>query len=259
MTLESRILRLLGQPGTDKRLGKGQHYFPEAVRAAYRDAPSPTPQEISAALWGLVARGLVYIDFSQSAPENWEWRLTRAGDASARDEQFNPDDPEEFLKRLRVAAPETPALVELYMREALLCYVHRAYLASAVMLGVASEAALLDVATAAATWLGHFGTKLADALRHGRTPIGPLFDMFRRAFEPHKPLLPDPLRDGLTLTMDAVADAIRLTRNDSGHPTGRALDREDQYIALQMSGRYFVKLATLSRFLKDPKSARPAV
>ena len=143
------------------------------------------------------------------------------------------------------------------MREALVCHTHRAYLASAVMLGVASEAALLDLASATASWLGHFGTKLSEALKNGRTPIGPLFDLFRRAIEPHKPLLPDELRDGLTLTMDAVADAIRLTRNDSGHPTGKALDREDQYIALQMSGRYFVKLATLTHFLKDPKSPRP--
>jgi hypothetical protein len=149
MTLQSRILRLLGQPGVDKRLGKGQHYFPEGIRAAYRDAPPPEPQEISAALWGLVARGLVYIDFSQSAPENWQWQLT--GAASARDEQFNPDDPEEFLKRLAVAAPAAPPC--LYMREALICYTHRAYLTSAVMLGVASEAALLDLASAAASWL----------------------------------------------------------------------------------------------------------
>ena len=104
MTLQSRILRLLAQPGVDKRLGKGRHYFPEAVLASYRGDTPPAAHDITATLWGLVARGLVYIDVSQSAPENWEWRLTAAGNASAKDENFNPDDTEEFLKRLRASA-----------------------------------------------------------------------------------------------------------------------------------------------------------
>ena len=90
MTLQSRILRLLAQPGVDKRLGKGRHYFPEAVLASYRGDTPPAAHDITATLWGLVARGLVYIDVSQSAPENWEWRLTAAGNASAKDENFNP-------------------------------------------------------------------------------------------------------------------------------------------------------------------------
>ncbi len=223
MTLQSRILRLLGQPGADKRLGKGRHYFPEAVRASYRGEAPPAAHEISATLWGLVARGLVYIDLSQSAPENWEWRLTDAGSASAKDENFNPDDTEEFFKRLRTSAPDLPEIVGLYMREALSCYTHRAYLASAVMLGVASEAALLELIPTAATWLGQFGKKLSDASNNGRTPIGPLFEVFRKAIEPHKQLLPEALRDGLTITFDAVADAIRQTRNESGVATENVL------------------------------------
>ena len=258
MTLQSRILRLLAQTGVDKRLGKGRHYFPEAVVASYRGEAAPAAHEITATLWGLVARGLVYIDVSQSAPENWEWRLTTAGTASAKDENFNPDDVEQFFQRLRASAPDLPHVVGLYMREALICYAHRTYLASAVMLGVASEAALLSLISAAAAWLGPFGKKLSEASATGRPPIGALFEMFRRATEPHKQLLPEELRDGLTITFDAVADAIRLARNDSGHPTGRTLEREDQYIALQMAGRYLVKLSALIRSLNDPQSARPS-
>jgi hypothetical protein len=66
------------------------------------------------------------------------------------------------------------------------------------------------------------------------------------------------LSDGLTITFDALADAIRITRNDAGHPSGKTLQREDQYIALQMAGRYFVKLSALIAFLKDPASVRPS-
>jgi hypothetical protein len=260
MTLQSQILRLLAQPGVDRRLGRGHHYFPEAVKKAYTDKSQPPPgdHEITETLWALVARGLVYIDISQPAPENWTWRLTGAGQDSAKDEHFNPDDSERFLARLRTDAPDLPNLVELYMREAMLSFAARAYLASAVMLGVASEVALLEVSAAAATWLGRYGSKLAELLKKERTPLASISDALRRALEPHKHLLPEELSNGLTLTLDALADAIRLTRNDSGHPTGKTLSREDQYIALQMAGRFFVKLSLLTRFFKDPTSSRPS-
>jgi hypothetical protein len=60
---------------------------------------------------------------SQSAPENWEWRLKNAGTTSARDEVFNPDDPERYLDRFRKNAAGLTPLVELYLTEALTCYV----------------------------------------------------------------------------------------------------------------------------------------
>lgn len=259
VTLQSEIMRLLGSNGVDKRLGKGRHYFPEAVRQQFerQGKTAPSNHEITQVLWGLVSRGLIFIDFSQSAPENWEWRLTDAGQRSATDENYNPDDPERYLKRFRSAASNLGPTVEMYLAEALRCYVSGAYLASAVMLGVASEATFLDVAPTAATWLGTYGQKLSDAIANNKVPFVQKFDAFRLALEPHKRLLPPEVGDALSLTFHSVLDAFRVTRNDSGHPTGRTLSREDQYIAIQMAGRYLQRFAQLKHFFEDTSSPRP--
>ena len=101
ITLQSTILRLLSQPQVDKRLGRGEHYFTEAVLNEYPKEKQPSVQLITQTLWSLLGRGLIYIDIWQPAPENWAWRLTDAGAASAKDEQFNPDDPELYMTKLR--------------------------------------------------------------------------------------------------------------------------------------------------------------
>jgi hypothetical protein len=98
-----------------------------------------------AAVWSLLAQGLAYIDYSQPAPENWELRLSEAGAAAAADRHPNPDDPAGYLVRLR-EIPHMSSLVREYATEALQAYNARLYRASAVMLGVASEAAVLEAA-----------------------------------------------------------------------------------------------------------------
>jgi hypothetical protein len=40
----------------------------------------------------------------------------------------------------------------------------------------------------------------------------------------------------------------RISRNEAGHPTGKSILREDQYISLQMFGRYIHKLYDLKAF-----------
>jgi len=250
ITIQSMILRLLSQPNVDKRLGGGRHYFPEAVKNAFPADNRPSEAPIAQTLWGLIGRGLVYIDISQPAPENWEWRLTNAGIASAKDEQFNPDDPERYLTRLRSNVPNVSDLVLLYASEAVHCYTHERYLASAVMLGVASEAAFLEMAQASVNWLGGAGKNLQEVLRDPRQRYVRKFEEFRKRIEPRKADLPPELVDGMSLTFDSVLDLLRISRNDAGHPTGKVVSREDQYISLQMFARYLQRLYDLRSFFQ---------
>ena len=250
-TLQSTILRLLSDPNVDKRLGRGEHYFTEAVIKAYSQEKSPTSAEIAQTLWFLLGRGLVYIYMWQHAPENWEWQLTKAGIESAKDEQFNPDDLDRYLLRLRANVPDVSDLVFLYASEAVRCYSHENYLASAVMLGVASEAAFLEMADSSVKWIGASGEKLRDVL-DSKQPYVKKFDEFRKRIEPRKIDLPSDLVDGMSLTFDSVLDLLRISRNDAGHPTGKPVLREDQYIALQMFARYLQKLYQLRTFFLSP-------
>ena len=248
ITLQSTILRLLSQPQVDKRLGKGEHYFTDAVLKEYRDEEQPSLQLIAQTLWSLLGRGLIYIDIWQPAPENWAWVLTDEGVASAKDEQFNPDDPERYMERLRSNTPDLSDLVSVYADEAIRCYTHGCYLASAVMLGVASEAAFMEMAQESVTWLQSDGLALKKVLDNPRQLYVKKFEEFRKRIEPRKADLPNDLADGMNLTFDAVLDLLRIRRNDSGHPTGRPMSREDQYISLHMFGRYLQRLYQFRAF-----------
>jgi hypothetical protein len=60
--------------------------------------------------------------------------------------------------------------------------------------------------------------------------------------------LPDGLTD--TLTLDAVADLLRISRNTVGHPTGATVDEDTARIHLQMAGTYLQKMTTLRAHLE---------
>jgi len=253
LTLQSTILRLLSQPDVDNRLGRGKHFFTQAVQNQYPAESRPSPDLIAQTLWSLVGKGLIYIDMWQSAPENWKWRLTNTGVKSAKDEQFNPDDPERYLARLKSNIPDISDLVYTYAKESVNCYNHECYLASAVMLGVASEAAFMEMAQASVKWLQSLGengvaNKLQDILDNPKQPYVKKFEEFRKRIESQKSELPKQLANGMSINFDSVLDLLRINRNKAGHPTGESIRRDDQYISLQMFGRYMQRLYNLRAF-----------
>jgi DNA modification methylase len=114
--VQSLLLRVLAAGG-DTRLGRGRHYFSEAVIAASTPQNRPTHRQIMEAVWSLIGQGLAYIDYSQPAAENWYLYLTDAGRAAASDEEITPDDPGGYLRRLIVEIPELTPLVKSYAEE----------------------------------------------------------------------------------------------------------------------------------------------
>jgi len=65
------------------------------------------------------------------------------------------------------------------------------------MLGVASEAAFLEMAQASVDWLQAAGQKLQAVLDNPRQPYVKKFGEFRKRIEPRKPELPTELADGM--------------------------------------------------------------
>ncbi len=247
--LQSTLLKLLADPNTDNRLGRGFYYLTDAVKAKFPDGQQPTSPEIMAAVWSLVAQGLAYIDYSQPAPENWKLFLTESGRAAARDEEINPDSSGDYLKRFDERVPKASDTVKQYAREALTTYSARCYLASAVMLGAASEAAFIEMALSFGAWLPDpQSSKFIDLIKNPRSNYIAKFSEFRKQIEPNRKNLPDDLADGMTLTLDSVLDLLRIYRNEAGHPTGKKVSREDAFINLQMFARYVEKLYALKGF-----------
>jgi hypothetical protein len=202
-------------------------------------------------VWSLIGQGLAYIDYSQRATENWMLHLTEAGRAAAADEDVTPDDPGGYLHRLLIEVPEITPVVKSYAEEALLAYNARLYRASAVMLGVASEAAVLEVALALPRVLNTSEAKrYLETINARKQNFMAKFEVFSQKLRSKKTILPEDLADGLDLTLNAVTDLLRVSRNDAGHPTGRGIDRDDCFIHLRMFVRYVRKLYSLKASLE---------
>ena len=104
-------------------------------------------------IWPLVSRGLVYIDFSQSATENWSFNLTEHGERLVIDSEYVPDRVPSYLKRISGDVPKLGSTSRLYLEEALNSFVSANYIASVMMLGVAVEAAFYEVAFSFCGWV----------------------------------------------------------------------------------------------------------
>ena len=235
--LQRLVLQVLAS-GADTRLGGGRHYLAEAVRHVAPNDDRPSSAQIQAAVWGLVGRGLAYIDMSQRAPENWDLRLTSDGRALLQDDILNPDDPSGYLRQLYDQVPGLSDLAKRYIVEAIQTYYHGGYLASTVMLGVAAEAIVLDVGAALAEWLDdQAGENLRSTLASGRKTYVQKFEAFRDRLIPNASRLPAELGDGLDLQLNAVLDLLRVNRNEAGHPTGVIIERDDAFVSLRVFAR----------------------
>ncbi|WP_067826040.1 hypothetical protein [Actinomadura kijaniata] len=245
MDVRSKVLKILASSTSDTRFS--QSYLPSTIRA--QTGVSLT--QAWEVLWGLVADGLVYLDpdGQGSGTDNWRWRLSERGRAAITGGPWEPYDPEGYLSRLRRQVPDLNPVALRYVQEALGAFNAGCFLACSVMLGVASEQVFIGLADSvvaaldANPGLGGTADKLKQALNNPKQSQHTRFLELRKRLEPLRPTLPDDLGDNLT--MDAVADLLRVTRNDAGHPTGRDVDENTAHTHLQMAARYLEKMTAL--------------
>ena len=106
-----------------------------------------------------------------------------------------------------------------YLTESLQCYIHGLNRAAAVMLGGASEQAVLLLIDACGNWI-------ADAQKRTgfQTQVEKSQTIFRKfsVFETHltaaRHKMPKELTDNLDSLLRGIFDLIRSSRNDAGHP-----------------------------------------
>lgn len=241
MTVDVRraVLRHLGSRA-DPRFGRS--YLVSSIRQEAACADT----DVWEALWSLVGDGLVYLDTAGqgSGTDNWRWRLSADGERVARGGTWEPRDPDGYLDRIHREIPGLDDLVELYLTEALQSFNGRCYLATSVMLGVAAERAFLIMARAYAASPIAGAPAMAKELSKPRSNYFTLWTEFRKRIESVRVELPNGLGDALTL--DAIAELIRLTRNEAGHPTGRQIDEDTARVHLTIAPVYLRKMQQLA-------------
>jgi hypothetical protein len=85
-----------------------------------------------------------------------------------------------------------------------------------------------------------------------RTSYQAKFEEYRKTLEPLKRDLPEVLADGMTLTLDAMLDLLRIYLNDAGHPKGEQIPREQAKITLEVFARYLERMYAFKAFFEGP-------
>lgn len=204
---------------------------------------------IREAFWDLFRQGVITLGLNDSNREFPFFKVSHIG-KTILDGQ-NPyffHDLESYTKLIRSNVPAINDITLLYLQEAMQSFRSGCMLAATVMLGVASEHSfllLVETAETSAKYGTYFG-----AVGKERT-ILQKFRKFRAALEKHvQSDLPGDIKENLDIEFDGILSVIRTFRNESGHPSGKILEREQAYVLLQMFIPYCKKIYQLMDFLR---------
>jgi len=187
-------------------------------------------------IWALIIEGILVPGLDDNNP-NWPFlRLTEYGERCTQLSQVLPHDPDGYLRDFLAAVPYSDPVILEYLTEALQCFLRNLNRACAVMLGAASEKAILLL-------IDSYADSIADPNRKAQvkvqfekgTSIFRKYETFEKGFASVKPMMPKSLTDNADSLMRGVFDLIRNSRNDAGHPaSGILVSRDITYSHLRL-------------------------
>ena len=216
------------------------NYFVAGSNATLSNADKEIFLEV---FWGLFREGVITLGMNDSNRQFPWFRVSAFGQRilSNQDTYFFHD-VSTYEGLIRKEIPQIDAVTVMYLKEAMQAFRAGAILASTVMLGVATEHTfelLLDSAAADATW----GTKFAKA--KSERMILSKVTRFKTVLDGNLAALTAPIREDLDTHFTGILSVIRNFRNQSGHPSGHIISREQCYVLLQLFVPYAKKMYQL--------------
>jgi hypothetical protein len=208
------------------------HSYHTDITVGYKD-------QIREIVWGLVIQGIVIPGGSTLQPDLPAMQVSEWGKKCLDAGEFLPHDAGQYLARLKALIAGVDSGILLYLHESLTAFRSGAYVASAVMTGVAAEKTLLVLRDAMETALPTHDAKDKFAAKTKTKLIKQAFDeMWKRLDPVHDQLAADLSKEDVRAELGGTFDLIRKTRNDAGHPTGRQISREEAHNLLLLFPQY---------------------
>jgi hypothetical protein len=211
-----------------------QRHFVSDGRAYLEPGESSLIHEV---VWTFIIQGILVPGVNDSN-QGWPFlRLTDYGRRCIEKETVLPHDPDGYFSDFHASVPNVDHVVVEYLTEALQCFLRDLQRASAVMLGAASEKAVLVLIESYANAISDKArkTQVENQLAKA-TSIFRKFDVFERGFIGVKTNLPKHLSENTDSLLRGVFDLIRNSRNEAGHPaSGVVISRDTNYSHLRLS------------------------
>lgn len=201
--------------------------------------------------WEFIIQGIVAPGTNLSTPDLPWFHLTDYGRKVLESEGVLPHDPAGYLQRFRNDVGTPDPTVEAYLSESLNCFTRGTYIASVVMLGVASERAFLLLCNALLNALSDPNEKSAFETILRRLAIKPKEDWVLSKIQAIQSTRPRPLPDNVNIMLTLIFDFIRSQRNNLGHPQDNPpkTTREEAFVNLRMFPGYYKMLNQVMEYL----------
>jgi hypothetical protein len=206
-------------------------------------------------MWDLLIEGIIRPGLNDGAnPELPFFHVTEWGQAALKDGPQTPYDPDGYLKSLKAGIEIIDPVIEIYLNESLRTFRINCLLSSTIALGCAAEKALLLLI---ASYRDSLPEKMREKFRantEGRM-IKRQFDEFRKMIESElMARLPEELSEGLDIDLVSLFEIFRTQRNDSGHPTGKVVERQKAFANLMVFPIYIHRVYALMAWISlNPK------
>lgn len=247
----SRVLSYVGRTAYERRLWEPAE--PARTPELAGDMlPAEDIDKVKVIMWQLIILGVLVPGVQGYADNSWpHFSITEYGKTYLETEGNAPYDPDGYLSDVKSDSPNVDDVVLLYLTEGLQCFMKSNYIASVVMVGVATEKAILNLIDALASAMSDGSKATTFRRKIQNSMIKKQFEELTKHLYPLKSQLPTELSRDLETYMDGIFNIVRSYRNEAGHPTGRYIPREIAYSNLQLFRHFSKRVHSLIEYLSS--------
>jgi hypothetical protein len=215
---------------------------------AQRGLPTEEALLCQEIFWDLFRQGIITIG-SDTANQEFPWfRISSLGQRLLDNQNlYFFHDLASYEKVIRDSIPDIDETTLLYLKEAMQAFRSGCILSATVMVGVATEhtfLSLLEVIEANRAHKAAFKEALSEKM------ILRKFNAFRKAIERQLSGMPPDIKEDIDTHLSGILSIIRNFRNESGHPSGKIISREQCYVLLNLYIPYCKKIYRLMQHYK---------
>lgn len=198
--------------------------------------------------WDLFRTGIITLGIDAANP-NFPWcRVSSFGKKILKNQDlYFFHDVSSYEKIVRESIPDIDPVTLVYLKEAMQTFLSGCYLSSTVMIGVSNEHSflkLLETVEKNAKYKPKFKNVFTE-----KTILQKLIKFINILHQIQTNLTPD-IKEDLDTNFSGIVSMIRNFRNESGHPTGKIISREQCYILLHLFIPACKKIYQLINFFK---------
>lgn len=199
--------------------------------------------------WDLFRQGIITLGLDDNNRKFPFFRVSSFGKKILDNETvYFFHDLSSYEKLILEEIPEIDDTTRLYLKEAMQAFLVECRLSSSVLLGVSIENALeclYDSINANEKYKDHF-----KKVRDERSLLS-RFTKFKNKLTEINKELPPEIKSDMESNLDMIVSIIRNYRNESGHPSGKIISREQCFVNLQLFIPCCKKIYELKKFFAE--------